>query len=65
MSDLEKAAHAAKEAKEAYELAHQEYLKAAPGRDLTIKQGHMHECRVLFRDALESFFTEYEKSGVL
>lgn len=59
------AAQAAHEAKRAYEAAHHEYVLASPGRDLTLKQGKMHACRVAFRVALERFFDEYEKSGVL
>lgn len=65
MTSLEKAAEAASSAKAEYEDAHKQYLKATPGRDLTIKQGEMQRLRLAFRAALEHFFDEYEKSKLL
>lgn len=65
MSNLETIHEETKEAKAAYEAAYEAYLKAEPGRDLTIKQGQMHFYRTKFREVLERFFDEYEKSGVL
>lgn len=65
MSSLDKAEAEAKAAKETYKQAYADYLVAEPGRDLTVKQGHMHTCRVAFLAALMNFFDEYENSGVL
>lgn len=52
-------------AKEAYDAAYAEYIVAAPGRDLTIKQGIMHRCKDAFVEAVMDFFDEYERSKLL
>lgn len=55
----------ASEAKAEFQEAYAAYLKAQPGRDLTIKQGRMHQCRLLYTAAVHNFFDEYEKSHLL
>lgn len=65
MRNLEEVAQDTHTAKVAYQEAYDAYIKALPGRDLTIKQGHMHTCKQVFITALQNFFDEYEKSGVL
>lgn len=65
MNEFNQALEVASKAEAEYKAAHAEYIKAQPGRDLTVKQGIMHKCRLAYHAALERFFDEYERSKLL